>query len=67
MSRARTVAIRGIGGSNTTSFYIDDTPVPDTIDPHLVDINRIEVLKEAFGTKIEIDGAVGVIHVSATK
>jgi outer membrane receptor protein involved in Fe transport len=50
LTRARQVAIRGIGGSNTTSFYIDDTPVPDTIDPHLVDINRIEVLKGPQGT-----------------
>lgn len=50
-----------------TSFYMDDTPVPDTIDPHLVDINRIEVLKETFDTKNEIDGVVSVIHVSAAK
>lgn len=49
-TRGRQIAIRGIGGSNTTSLYIDDTPVTDSIDPHLVDIDRIEVLKGPQGT-----------------
>ncbi len=47
---ARAVAIRGISGAGTTGFYIDDTPVPATIDPQVVDINRIEVLKGPMGT-----------------
>jgi iron complex outermembrane receptor protein len=40
----RDYAIRGIYGSNTVGFYIDDTPVP-IIDPELLDIARIEVLR----------------------
>jgi outer membrane receptor protein involved in Fe transport len=51
----RTLAIRGIAsssilGSTTTGFYIDDTPVPVTVDPQVVDLQRIEVLKGPQGT-----------------
>ena len=28
---ARTISIRGISGDNVTGFYIDDTPLPDSI------------------------------------
>jgi hypothetical protein len=48
---ARTVAIRGITGQNlygtagATGFYIDDTPVPGSVDPRVLDIDNIEVLK----------------------
>ncbi|MGH9640992.1 MAG: TonB-dependent receptor [Terriglobales bacterium] len=41
----RTVALRGITGVNTIGFYIDDTPVPFVLDPKLLDIERIEVLR----------------------
>ena len=44
------IQIRGISGLNTTGFYIDDTPVPSTIDPRVVDLQRIEVLKGPQGT-----------------
>jgi iron complex outermembrane recepter protein len=53
---ARTVAIRGISGQNlygtagATGFYIDDTPVPGSIDPRVLDIDNIEVLKGPQGT-----------------
>lgn len=40
----RDYAIRGIYGSNTVGFYVDDTPVP-IIDPELLDVSRIEVLR----------------------
>jgi iron complex outermembrane recepter protein len=46
----RSVAIRGISGEGTVGVYIDDTPVPDSIDPRVVDIERIEVLKGPQGT-----------------
>ena len=48
---ARTVAIRGITGQNltgtsgATGFYIDDTPVPGSVDPRVLDIDNIDVLK----------------------
>ncbi len=44
------MAIRGVSGGGTTGFYIDDTPVPDSMDPQVVDILRIEVLKGPQGT-----------------
>jgi outer membrane receptor protein involved in Fe transport len=47
---ARTVSIRGVSGNNVTSFYIDDTPLPDSIDPRVLDLDRIEVLRGPQGT-----------------
>ena len=53
---ARTVAVRGITGQNlfgtagATGFYIDDTPVPGSVDPRVLDIDNIEVLKGPQGT-----------------
>jgi iron complex outermembrane receptor protein len=53
---ARTIAIRGITGQNlsgtdgATGFYIDDTPVPSSIDPRILDVDHIEVLKGPQGT-----------------
>jgi iron complex outermembrane receptor protein len=46
----RTPAIRGVSGEGTVGVYIDDTPVPDSIDPRVVDIARIEILKGPQGT-----------------
>src|SRR5882724_6633082 len=42
---ARTVSIRGITGDNVTGFYIDETPLPDSLDPRVLDIDHIEVLR----------------------
>jgi iron complex outermembrane receptor protein len=56
ISDARTIAIRGITGQNyygtggATGFYIDDTPVPGSVDPRVLDISDIEVLKGPQGT-----------------
>jgi iron complex outermembrane recepter protein len=53
---ARTIAVRGITGQNlfgtagATGFYIDDTPVPGSLDPRVVDLASIEVLKGPQGT-----------------
>lgn len=53
---ARTISVRGITGQNlfgtagATGFYIDDTPVPGSIDPRVVDLASIEVLKGPQGT-----------------
>lgn len=44
------IAVRGVSGANTTGFYIDDTPVPQSIDPRVIDIERIEALKGPQGT-----------------
>jgi outer membrane receptor protein involved in Fe transport len=47
---SRTVSIRGISGDNVTGFYIDDTPLPDSLDPRVLDIDHIEVLRGPQGT-----------------
>ena len=47
---SRTISIRGISGDNTTGFYIDETPVPDSINPRVVDVERVEVLRGPQGT-----------------
>ncbi len=47
---ARTISIRGISGDGATGFYIDETPVPDSVDPRVVDIQRIEALRGPQGT-----------------
>src|ERR1700679_2103542 len=58
ISDARTVAIRGITGQNlygtagATGFYIDDTPVPGSVDPRVLGIDHIEVLKSPPGTLV---------------
>jgi outer membrane receptor protein involved in Fe transport len=56
ISDSRAVAIRGITGQNlfgtagATGFYIDDTPLPGSVDPRILDIDNIEVLKGPQGT-----------------
>ncbi len=50
VSTARTIAIRGVSGDETTGFYINDVPVPASIDPRVLDLERIEVLRGPQGT-----------------
>src|ERR1700758_3940745 len=38
---ARTISIRGISGDNVTAMYIDETPLPDSLDPRVLDIDHI--------------------------
>ncbi len=47
---SRTISIRGIADANTTGFYVDETPLPESIDPRVVDVKRIEVLRGPQGT-----------------
>jgi len=46
----RSISLRGIAGLNTTSVYIDDTPISESIDPKVLDLDRIEVLRGPTGT-----------------
>ncbi|MEM9623682.1 MAG: TonB-dependent receptor, partial [Pseudomonadota bacterium] len=46
----RSISLRGIVGENTTGFYIDDTPITETIDPRILDLERVEVLRGPSGT-----------------
>ncbi|MDR3511677.1 MAG: TonB-dependent receptor [Caulobacteraceae bacterium] len=49
-ANAQAIAIRGIYGQNTTGMYLDDTPLPMSVDPRVLDLSRIEVLKGPQGT-----------------
>jgi iron complex outermembrane recepter protein len=60
---ARTISIRGISGDNVTGFYIDDTPLPDSIDPRILDIDRIEVLRGPQGTLYGARSMGGTVRV----
>ncbi|HVC02533.1 MAG TPA: TonB-dependent receptor [Steroidobacteraceae bacterium] len=64
---ARTVAIRGISGSNVTGFYIDDTPLPDSLDPRVLDIARIEVLRGPQGTLYGARSMGGTVRIITKK
>ncbi len=57
------IAIRGIAGDNTTGFYIDDTPVPDSVNPHIVGVQRIEVLRGPQGTLYGAESMGGTVRV----
>ncbi|MBV9726364.1 MAG: TonB-dependent receptor [Gammaproteobacteria bacterium] len=60
---ARGVALRGVQGANTTGFYIDDIPVVETLDPHIVDVARIEVLRGPQGTLYGAQSMGGTIRI----
>jgi iron complex outermembrane recepter protein len=60
---ARTISIRGISGDNVTGFYIDDTPLPDSIDPRILDIDHIEVLRGPQGTLYGARSMGGTVRV----
>jgi outer membrane receptor protein involved in Fe transport len=60
---ARTISIRGISGDNVTGFYIDDTPLPDSIDPRILDVARIEVLRGPQGTLYGARSMGGTVRV----
>jgi iron complex outermembrane recepter protein len=60
---SRTISIRGVAGDNTTGFYLDETPVIDSIDPKIVDIERIEVLRGPQGTLYGARSMGGTVRV----
>ena len=63
ISTSRTISIRGISGDNVTSFYIDDTPLPDSIDPRVLDLDHIEVLRGPQGTLYGARSMGGLVRI----
>jgi iron complex outermembrane recepter protein len=54
--------IRGISGYDTTAFYIDDTPLPVSLDPRVLDIDHIEVLRGPQGTLFGASSMGGMVR-----
>lgn len=50
VSESQSIAIRGVSGRNTVGLYINETPLPDSLNPRIVDIERIEALRGPQGT-----------------
>jgi outer membrane receptor protein involved in Fe transport len=69
VTNGRTITIRGItggrfrNGQSTTSFYINDTPVPLALDPRVLDLERVEVLRGPQGTLFGSSAMGGTVRV----
>jgi iron complex outermembrane recepter protein len=63
VSTSRAVTIRGVAGNNTTGLYLDDTPVPLNLDPRVIDMDRIEVLRGPQGTLFGEGSMGGTIRI----
>jgi len=61
-SSTREIIIRGVSGANTTSLYIDDTPIPNVIDPRVLDLERIEILRGPQGTLFGASSMGGTVR-----
>jgi len=61
-SSTKEIVIRGVSGPNTTSLYIDDTPIPNVIDPRVLDLARIEVLRGPQGTLFGASSMGGTVR-----
>jgi outer membrane receptor protein involved in Fe transport len=61
-SSTRQIVIRGVAGADTTSLYIDDTPIPNVVDPRVLDLERIEVLRGPQGTLFGASSMGGTVR-----
>lgn len=59
----RTISLRGIQGLNTTSVYIDDVPLDESVDPLVLDVERVEVLRGPQGTLYGARGLGGTVRI----
>jgi iron complex outermembrane recepter protein len=64
---SRSISIRGISGNDTTGFYVDDTPLPDSIDPRILDVDHIEVLRGPQGTLYGARSMGGTVRIITKK
>jgi len=60
---ALSFSIRGISGSRTTGFYVDETPLPNFVQPRMVDVARVEVLRGPQGTLYGASSMGGTIRI----
>jgi iron complex outermembrane receptor protein len=64
---AQSVTLRGVFGSGTTGFYLDEAPLPASIDPRVIDMERIEVLRGPQGTLYGARSMGGTIRLITRK
>ncbi|MHB8528750.1 MAG: TonB-dependent receptor [Caulobacteraceae bacterium] len=64
VSSSRAISIRGVFGNNTTSFYINETPVPMSLDPRILDIQQIEILRGPQGTLFGASAMGGTVKIT---
>jgi iron complex outermembrane recepter protein len=62
-ANSRQIAIRGISGTNTTGFYLDEIPLPDSLDPRIIDVDRIEILRGPQGTLYGASSMGGTVRI----
>src|ERR1700733_8631680 len=63
VSSSRSITIRGVAGNNTTGLYLNDTPVPLSVDPRVIDMDRVEVLRGPQGTLFGAGSMGGTIRI----
>jgi iron complex outermembrane recepter protein len=67
VSTAKTITIRGVFGDNTTGVYLNDTPVPMSLDPRLLDVQRVEILRGPQGTLFGAGSMGGTVRFVANE
>ena len=64
---SRQFQVRGIFGASTSALYINDTPVPITMDPRVLDVERIEVLRGPQGSLFGSRSMGGLVRLVTKK
>jgi len=64
---SRQFQVRGIFGTDTSALYINDTPVPVTVDPRVLDVERIEVLRGPQGSLFGSRSMGGLVRLVTKK
>ena len=66
-SDTRSISIRGIFGNGTTGFYLDDTPIEESMAPRVLDVERIEVMRGPQGTLFGARSMGGTVRLITRK
>ncbi|NIB40592.1 TonB-dependent receptor [Pseudomaricurvus alkylphenolicus] len=64
---SRKFQLRGITGDDTSALYIDETAVPTTMDPRVIDVERVEVLRGPQGTLFGARSMGGLVRMVTKK